>query len=383
VEGLLQRAKDIDPDAPEVKQLERDLRMARVEQKQAAQRAAAVAGFVGTARAALASGDAEAALAAVRQALQLDPQAPAAKEVETLASRRLEQDTNELPTVVVPRRGEAPVPRPMVGSDAPPHPAPSQAVDGATRVRPVVRESRQTSPPDATNRLPERPPAPSQPATGVLRILSEYADTVGARLRSFFCSTLPGVASMAAESGRAAVASLSQRLSRAAPRPASVRSGGPAARSQVLTRRIAAAAAGVAAVLVLGLGLGWLLSPFGEPSPRVLPSGSVAVDAVPWARVVAIRAGDGTMIEPPNEASTPLTLSLPPGTYTISLVGPRGDAPRAVDVSVQSGEVTTLDPVAFATLSAEEYFAPLLTTQAEPGVESTGAGSAGPPGGSR
>src|SRR5690606_39536275 len=54
---LLQRARELDPEAADARRLERDLRLARVEQERVRQRAAALGAAMASARRALGSGE--------------------------------------------------------------------------------------------------------------------------------------------------------------------------------------------------------------------------------------------------------------------------------------------------------------------------------------
>ena len=112
-QDLLGQARDLDPEAAEVRRLDRDLRLARVEQEQARQRAASVARALEAARASLARGDIEAALASARQALQLDPTSEAARQAEADAHRSLDLELGPpdsqaggAPTVLASRSAE-------------------------------------------------------------------------------------------------------------------------------------------------------------------------------------------------------------------------------------------------------------------------------------
>jgi hypothetical protein len=68
-QDLMQQARALDPDAPDVKRLERDLRLARVEQERIRQRALAVDKAIASATRSLDQGEIEAALAFAREAL--------------------------------------------------------------------------------------------------------------------------------------------------------------------------------------------------------------------------------------------------------------------------------------------------------------------------
>ena len=63
------------------------------------------------------------------------------------------------------------------------------------------------------------------------------------------------------------------------------------------------------------------------------------VDAVPWGRLLRVTDASGREVPLPPETTTPLTLHLPPGEYTLELVHPRATAPATCTVTVRRGEV--------------------------------------------
>ena len=84
--------------------------------------------------------------------------------------------------------------------------------------------------------------------------------------------------------------------------------------------------------------------------------GSLALDAVPWAEIVALEnpAVDEEVPISPSRF-TPVILSLPPGEYRITLrYPPTGQAEERI-VHVDS-DVRTFERVAFENLDAEQYF---------------------------
>jgi hypothetical protein len=121
-------------------------------------------------------------------------------------------------------------------------------------------------------------------------------------------------------------------------------------------RLIAAWAAGALA-LVAVIALTVLLV------PRTIPTGIVIVDAVPWATITRIVSEDGTEQSVPALASTPVSLTLPAGTYNITLAGPPPDSEsRIVTVAVAADGTATLSPERFRTMTPDEYFERYLTT---------------------
>jgi hypothetical protein len=283
---LLHQARALDPDGIGVRRLERDLRLARVEQERIRQLIVAAQTAAAAAEQALQQGDVEGALASARQALDLDPDLATARAVEAEALRRFDEEVGSEETVES-----------------------SPADDAApTMLTPLVR------------------PAPPVPQPTML---------------------VPVVA--------------------------------PVPRTRWSTRNIAIAAVigivGVAAViaaLLRGAGAG--------------ATGSVVLDAVPWADVTAIEAADGSHPQLPSPASTPMSLSLPAGTYRVRLVGPPPELEsRLITVDVQAGGVSSVPTQKFRMLTPEDYFEPYLASSAgvpdvatqtpAPATASPGAGS--------
>src|SRR5688572_3747698 len=92
-QDLLEKARELDPENPELKRLERDLRLARVEHTRRRQRGEALALALDRAEQALADGETELALGAARDALALDGQSQKARDLEAEAMRRLDEET--------------------------------------------------------------------------------------------------------------------------------------------------------------------------------------------------------------------------------------------------------------------------------------------------
>jgi len=123
------------------------------------------------------------------------------------------------------------------------------------------------------------------------------------------------------------------------------------------------AAAAIAVIAVVTAAV--LLMP-----PVAAPTGVVAIDAIPWATVARIEAADGTAQPLPNPASTPLAVTLPVGTYKITLAGPPPELEsRVMTAQVQAGGTATLSTERFRALTPDEYFERYLTA-ATPSPES-------------
>jgi len=83
-------------------------------------------------------------------------------------------------------------------------------------------------------------------------------------------------------------------------------------------------------------------------------SGTLAIDALPWAELTAIRRSDGSSVSLPDQRTTPLTLSLPEGQYTLTLDNADGNPQELIaQITRQQVVLLTAD---FKTLSANDYF---------------------------
>jgi hypothetical protein len=63
--------------------------------------------------------------------------------------------------------------------------------------------------------------------------------------------------------------------------------------------------------------------PAPTPTAPLVLTGSLVIDAVPWGRIVSVNDGAKEWISGPA-LYTPRTLKLPPGNYTVALLGPDG-----------------------------------------------------------
>ncbi|MDX1631963.1 MAG: protein kinase [Thermoanaerobaculia bacterium] len=135
----------------------------------------------------------------------------------------------------------------------------------------------------------------------------------------------------------------------------------------------------VTAVVVLlaaaGGGLWWLLdgekgteteretepetsSPMEEPvqeTSTVPATGSLVVDARPWAEIVSILDESGEEVDMATDRSTPFRLHLEPGVYSVVLSHPVLEEPEVCQVQVVAGE-TTLCEVPIDELEVNDYF---------------------------
>ena len=144
-----------------------------------------------------------------------------------------------------------------------------------------------------------------------------------------------------------------------------------AARRRRLRTRLAIAAS---VLLIAGAASGvWVLTRPGAALPPVM----VVIDAAPWATVSAIQRDDGEAPPLPAQASTPLALSLEPGLYHVSLVGPPpASESRRVPLQVESGKPSHVVLERFAPMTVDEYFRGYTG-----GAGATAEAGATPPGG--
>jgi hypothetical protein len=109
-----------------------------------------------------------------------------------------------------------------------------------------------------------------------------------------------------------------------------------------------------------------------------VPTGTTIIDAVPWANVVAVRNESGEPQPLPSPASTPLVLSLPEGTYQITLTGPPPESKtETVSVRVEVGGSAIVQAPRFRGVTVDEYFEQYIgagdAPPAEPAVEAPAA----------
>ena len=118
----------------------------------------------------------------------------------------------------------------------------------------------------------------------------------------------------------------------------------------------------VALLVILGLA-GWLAYPHvqrffqpdegGPPEVVELP---LLIDAAPWGEVTLILDGEGNARKLPTEPITPVTIKLPPGSYTVELRHPLSGEVGRCEVRLVENEATICH-VQLLTATAEEYFA--------------------------
>jgi serine/threonine-protein kinase len=83
-----------------------------------------------------------------------------------------------------------------------------------------------------------------------------------------------------------------------------------------------------------------------RPDDRVAaaaaPIGGLAINALPWARVVEVVDENGVAQELPSDSHTPMFLDLPAGSYRVSLRPPDGGAAVQVEAEVRDSETTKI-----------------------------------------
>ena len=168
----------------------------------------------------------------------------------------------------------------------------------------------------------------------------------------------------------AAVAPIAERVAQ------SVRTITPSSLSRQQMRLLWA---GLAAVLLIAVATTYMLT------RGPVPTGVIVIDAVPWATVNALQTEDGSAQALPESASTPLSLSVPAGTYRVTLTGPPPESKvTTVTMRVEVGGVAVVPVTRFQTMTAEQYFEPYLgastaTSTAPPAAAPVAASEAGAP----
>jgi len=124
--------------------------------------------------------------------------------------------------------------------------------------------------------------------------------------------------------------------------------------------RLVVGAVALGAAMTVALVAALMLSRDGTPR-----TGSVVVNATPWGTVTSISSESGETVPLPAENSTPASLTLPAGSYRVTLTGPPPDSRlEQVTVKVEAGRTAQTAPIRFGTMSPDEYFEPYLSTPA-------------------
>ena len=288
------------------------------------------------ARAHLAQGQLELALDACQQALTLDEYHVGAlrleEEIETVLRRHVEPAPSGPFAVPTVTRAETLWPdvggRPSEAATRLDHPTPAGI--------PPARPTRAPVPP------PSVPPVPVSPSPQpVAKAPAEQESKKGSPIG-------PIGAGIAARSKAIADGAISVASSVARDR-----------------RMLGIAAIGAAVVIAAVVGVMLLSGP--------ASTGSLVIDAVPWATVTAIETEGGESVALPPSPSTPLSLTLPTGTYQVVLAGPPPELQtQRITVQIETGTSTVAPVIRFRALTPDEYFeqylaAPTASTP-EPGI---------------
>jgi serine/threonine protein kinase len=124
------------------------------------------------------------------------------------------------------------------------------------------------------------------------------------------------------------------------------------------------AAAIVALILIAALAVVWMKSrKVASPKPQPQPvqtapvasattvtveappvqSGTLLINAFPWAHVTSVKNAEGIEQLTSGAAETPLSLTLPPGSYKVALLNPNSNRSVALDATVTSNATTPIE----------------------------------------
>ena len=376
VEELLRQIRELDPGAIEARPIERDLRLKRVEQADAEALAESVRQTLERGRAALERGDLDAALTAARHARRLDPASADAQPLEAEARRRMDLEAGVEDSVPGPEA------RTVLG---PATLASSGEVLAPTVIAPGVRSAppSPTKNPAPTDGRPKPPISSAPPAPPMWEAVERVWATVRAKcsqaakaVTAFATVDVPHFAIRLGDSASGLAARISERLPRRATGPAAKLASGPGLGWFGANRVLIAWTAGGALVIGLAAASAFVLLKPAPSAPAAL-YGTVTIDAIPWATLMAVLAQDGTRYALPEPASTPLSMQLPVGIYRLTLAGPSpGAPPQEVTVTIENGKNVMVENVRFQTLTAEAYFEPYLLVPDPVSPETGGAAPA-------
>jgi serine/threonine protein kinase len=110
---------------------------------------------------------------------------------------------------------------------------------------------------------------------------------------------------------------------------------------------------------VAGLRTGTLPPDAGSPHAPAASLRTLAIDASPWAKVVAVERSDGTPVDIGWQRFTPLAVALAPGSYRITLEGGSPVERRSATVAVPADAQAPMAPlrIAFPGGDADSYLA--------------------------
>jgi hypothetical protein len=247
--------------------------------------------------------------------------APPSSGVERTALRLPTAPPADATVVAPPRRTPAPVPPPSV---APVAPAPTGEPAPKT---PVEKSSR------ASTSTPVAAPPPSSARSAPV---PKKSPAIGQMVADIVARSKPIV-----DAAHAVVVSV--------PRD---------------RRTLSVVAVSVAVVVAAVVGV---LMPSGPA-----PTGTLVVDAVPWGSITAIETESGDTVTLPPSPSTPISLTLPSGTYHVVVAGPTQDSQaQRITVQIQAGTSTVAPLIRFRALTPEEYFEEYLVAPTVPALQPT------------
>lgn len=133
-----------------------------------------------------------------------------------------------------------------------------------------------------------------------------------------------------------------------------------------LAPRLRVTAVTVLALLLFGV-VSWSIvrSPEPDPAPLQPPVedartdpgelGVLIIDALPWARVTRLQAGDGKEVTVQGDRFTPFPIELPVGRYTVELSQPGRQEVETCVVEVTASSTARCGP-RVARLEVDEFF---------------------------
>ncbi len=258
--------------------------------------------------------------ASVEKKLTKPPTPPAGGIPDEKTAIRLPSPPSSEKTIIAPPRRTPPVAPPQVAPPAPAAPVASSA--------PAI-PSTAVAPPPVPPVTAKSSPASAKAVKAPVK--KERADVFGPVLQAV-SSAVQGIGP--------ALSGVSQAL-----RGSAAKTGKQKPNVAVL------AGAGVLALAIVG-GVVFMLT----RGPA--PTGTTVIDAVPWATITAITddSGDAQPL-PASPATTPMALTLPAGTYQITLTGPPPESKtETVSVTVEAGGTAVVPVPRFQSLSVDEYF---------------------------
>ena len=286
--------------------------------------------------------------------------------VTGLPPSSVEKPLTRPPAPVVAPQAAPPQPRvtSRVRNDIPPEEKTAERIPAASAERTIIAPPRRTPPPAPMSPAPAAASTPVVPAAKVPAAKSASAPAKVAKVpvpvrkgeRTDVLAPVLRAVSSAVQAIGPAVSGVAQALRGSVPN---------SARQDAAGKRKAVVWAG-AAVLVLAGAAGVVYMLTRGPAP----TGTAVVDAVPWATVTAVRNESGEPQElATSPASTPLALTLPAGTYQITLTGPPPESKaETITVRIDAGGTSVVPAPRFQRMSVDEYFEQYIGAGDAPGA---------------